>query len=65
MKDVRPVYTNRNMLNNGDIIALSNQSPMRQNQEFKPASKRIGVFSPRERPEPVSQQARPAKNYNA
>lgn len=34
-------YTNRNRLNNGDIVGLTNQSPMVLNQSFKPPSKRM------------------------
>ena len=41
MQNTREEYNNRNIQNNGDIIGLSNQSPMKQNQSFKPASKRI------------------------
>ena len=41
MQDSRPDFSNRNILSNGDIISLTNQSPMRQNQAFKPKSKRI------------------------
>ena len=34
-------YTNRNRLNNGDIVGMTNDSPMVLNQSFKPPSKRI------------------------
>ena len=45
MQDTRPDFSNRNNLTNGDIIALNNLSPMRENQAFKPKSKRIVTSS--------------------